>query len=78
LFVSYTTGLAVMALSETEWLISDPAGRSDDARSLIGFIQYVHHRYETTVIGRSGDRHYAYSFDAAIHFLAGYPGRRDS
>jgi hypothetical protein len=77
LSISYTTGLAVIALSETEWRISDPNRRSDDARSLIGFIQLIHHRYEITVIGRPGQRHYTHSFDAAIHYLASNPGPQE-
>jgi hypothetical protein len=78
LSVSYTTGLAVIALSDSEWRISDPARRNDDARSLIGFIQHTHHHYEITVIGRPGEREYTHSFDAAIHYLANLPGRQDS
>jgi hypothetical protein len=76
LSVSYATGLAVIPLSDTEWRISDPAHRNEDARSLIGFIQYIHHHYEITVIGRPGEREYTHSFKAAIDHLANLPGRQ--
>jgi hypothetical protein len=67
--VSQTAGLDVLALSETEWRVSDPTRRADDALCLIGFIQRVGRVFEVTVLGRPRERHYCGSFDAALHCL---------
>jgi hypothetical protein len=69
--VSHTTGLAVFALSDTEWRISDPSRHPDDARSLLGFVQRTNTMYEVTVIGRPRERHYSESFDGALQHLSG-------
>jgi hypothetical protein len=71
--LSHTTGFAVLALSETEWRISDPSRRSDDALSLIGFVQREKNTYEVTAIGRPKKRHYSGSFDDALQYLARVP-----
>lgn len=67
---SQTTQLTVVPISRTEWRISDPRRRSNDATCLVGFIQKVEGLFETTEIGRPRERHYYQSFDAAVSSLA--------
>jgi hypothetical protein len=59
----------IVALSETEWRISDPSRRSDDALSLVGFIQRAGDLFEVTVIGRPRELRYYGSFDEALLYL---------
>jgi hypothetical protein len=71
--LSHTTGFAVLSLSATEWLISDPSRRPDDALSLIGFVQRDKNMYEVTALGCPGERRYFESFDEALQHLARTP-----
>jgi hypothetical protein len=71
--LSHTTGFAVLALSSTEWRISDPSRRADDAHSLVGFVQREKNKYEVTAISRPERRHYSQSFDEALQYLARVP-----
>jgi len=63
-------GLLVLAISPTEWRVSDPRRRDDDALCLIGFVQQVDDVFETTQIGRPRERHYFRSLEAAVDHLA--------
>lgn len=62
--------VVVLPISDTEWRISDPRRRSDDASTLIGFIQEVEGLFETTEIGHPSERHYYSSLDDAVSSLS--------
>jgi hypothetical protein len=66
--------ILVLPISDSEWRISDPRRRADDALCLIGFVQRVGAAYETTLIGRPLERRYFQSFEAAVDYLASYRG----
>ena len=59
----------VLAISNTEWRVSDPRRRDDDALCLIGFVQQVDDVFETTQIGRPRERHYFHTLQHAVDHL---------
>jgi hypothetical protein len=61
--------LEIIQISDTEWRVSDPRRRHDDALCLIGFVQRVDGVFEVTLIGRPRDRQYFRSFADATQFL---------
>jgi hypothetical protein len=67
------TDLTVIPISENEWRVSDPSRRDDDALCLIGFIERIDDRYETTRIGAPRERRRFPTLAAALAFLAERP-----
>ena len=59
----------VLAISATEWRVSDPRRRDDDALCLVGFVQQVGDVFETTQIGRPRERHYFHTLQHAVDHL---------
>jgi hypothetical protein len=64
------TPLNVVPISDTEWRVSDPACRSDDARCVVGFVQQIDRVFEATRISTPTSRSYFSSLSAAIAALA--------
>lgn len=65
-----TDDLGVIAISPTEWRVSDLSIDEKDGLSLIGFVQKVDEVYEITTIGRPLIRTYVGSFNAALDALS--------
>jgi hypothetical protein len=63
--------VTVLNISDTEWRVSDPERREDDARCLVGFVQQFGDVFEAMWISRPRERHYFGSLQAAIYDLAG-------
>jgi hypothetical protein len=61
--------LEIIPISESEWRVSDPRRRYDDALCLVGFVQRIDGAFEVTVIGRPRERQYFRSFGEATQFL---------
>jgi hypothetical protein len=62
--------ILVIPISASEWRVSDPRRRADDALCLIGFVERVGATYETTQIGRPLERRSFEALQAAIDYLA--------
>jgi hypothetical protein len=61
--------LEIIPISDSEWRVSDPRRRHDDALCLVGFVQRVEGAFEVTVIGRPREREYFRSLGEATQFL---------
>jgi hypothetical protein len=61
--------LQLTPLSGTEWRVSDPRRREDDALCLVGFVQFIGGLFEVTKIGEPRERHYFATMDQAMHDL---------
>lgn len=59
----------IMAVSATEWLVTDHAINEDDPAALLGFIQTVGTAFEVTNLARPRERAYFTSFDRATASL---------
>jgi hypothetical protein len=63
--------VTILSISDTEWRVSDPRRRQDDALCLIGFVQQIGDVFETLAISRPHERRYFGSLQAAITDLVG-------
>jgi hypothetical protein len=61
--------LRLTPISGTEWRVTDPSRREDDALCLIGFVQLIGDLFEVTKIGAPRERHYFATMDEAMHDL---------
>ena len=62
--------VTVLSISDSEWRVSNPRIRQDDALCLLGFVQQVGGVFETTRIARPRERRYYATLQAAIESLA--------
>jgi hypothetical protein len=62
--------MSVIAISPTEWRVSDSRRAENDARSLIGFVQRVGDVFEVTALRTPGERRYYLTFDGAMGSLS--------
>ena len=65
----HPSGLELIAISETEWRVSDPAVDDEDALALLGFVQRVGAGFEVTSIGHPGEHPVLPDLDAALERL---------
>lgn len=68
--VLFTENIGVIAISDTEWRVSDLTIDERDALSLIGFVQKLGDLYEITALGAPLSRSYVGTFNAAIGVLS--------
>lgn len=66
----FADDIGVIALSPTEWRVSDLTIDEADAVGLIGYVQKIGDVYEITALGKPYTRVYVGSFDAAIDALS--------
>lgn len=69
-------GLEVVALSDTEWRISDAARPECDGLALVAFVQRVGSLYEVTELAKPSRRTYFDSLPAAVDMLSPVTGMR--
>jgi hypothetical protein len=62
--------MSVIAISPTEWRVSDSRRAENDARGLIGFVQQVDDVFEVTALRSPGERRYYLTFDGAMGSLS--------
>ncbi|MCU1425956.1 MAG: hypothetical protein JWM51_2247 [Microbacteriaceae bacterium] len=65
-----TPAMSVIAISPTEWRVSDSRRAEDDARSLVGFVQRVGDVFEVTFLRAPGERRFYASYASAMSSLA--------
>lgn len=71
----FTDNIGVIAISPTEWRVSDLTIDDRDALSLIGFVQKLGDLYEITAIGAPFSRSYVATFNSAIDVLSSRAAR---
>ena len=67
---SATHATEVLAISPTEWRVSDPAMPESDGRSVLGIVQVIGDTFEVTRIGTPLARFYFGTLDEAVRFLS--------
>jgi hypothetical protein len=67
---SVTEDLVVLAISRTQWRVSDATKDECDGLALLGFIEQDDDKFEVTTLGKSCDRTYLPSFNAALDRLS--------
>src|SRR5690606_17942881 len=73
-----TRTVEVLAISPTDWRVSDPTLPESDGSSVIGVVQVVGDTFEVTRIGTPFSRYYFGTLDLAVSFLASADAIRPS